>query len=488
MPQPPARHLVAFDVDAIKEYVFGAVRPIDVAGASWIVEEFTEHVRRKLPGVIYAGGGNGMLEAPSREEAERLAKQLEGWFSEMTAGAGSCTTAVAGDVRDGHPGAGRERVWAELARRKAERAAREPLPVLVPAGTPLCQACGREPGRELSDPHADERYLGRQCERRRQQGQAARNQPRPWARGLHPAVDLNHLFGPGPAGGGDAGQARPEREAALAAVYLDADGAGELVRRKQEKHLRRLAGDLQEVTRAALYGSLERLNLDGRFIAPVVGGDDVLVFLDSASAPALLRRLWEGLEPLKQKWGLTFSAAVTLAPVRSPLKLLLQRAERDLREAKRAAAAARRAGSGPEAGAEPWVAVTSLLGNRLHDPSAPLFGGPLPQRLWAGGGPSVQALTRALAGIGRAQRAGMAADLAQPSQELAWLDLEYRASAGRRGGAGEAGEAVEHALEQAARLAAALSRARPDLPATRDGTLRSGLVAAEAWGQGVERW
>jgi hypothetical protein len=139
----PERYLVAFDVDAIKDYVFAAVRPLDITGASRIVEAFTQQAGG-LPDVVYAGGGNGILVRESNVAAAELRDWLEARFAELTGQAGSCTAVVVAE--DGDFDGARRRLWRELARRKATRGLDEPSRELVGAGTGSRPAGGREAG------------------------------------------------------------------------------------------------------------------------------------------------------------------------------------------------------------------------------------------------------------------------------------------------------------------------------------------------------
>jgi hypothetical protein len=437
-------HLVGFDVDAIKDYVFGAVRPLDIAGASRIIEDFTVEAGRG-DGAIYAGGGNGLLRVMSEQAAADRCRELEARFADRSGGGGSCTAAYVPE--GGDLSAARRRLQYRLGRRKAERQLDTPPQELVPAATQVCQACGQEPGDIAAQREdADERWIGRWCQRRREvarQSRRVRGQPAP-------AWTIEELS-----------TAAEERRSTIAAVYLDADGAGRRLLELDGGRLARFARDVQQLTRQALDDAIGKLGLEGHYLAPVVGGDDVLVLLDSQHALAMLGELWDGLGPLQTRWGLSFSGGVAFGPARIPLRLLVDQAEDALRLAKRHPPSA-------DGDAGPAVAVTTLLGGRLHHPGRPLFGGPVPQAAW----PQVGALTDALGRVAPAQQAGMAIDLTQPSEQLIELDLAYRAAADRN-----EGRVVAEAVSQARGLA---ERLQPSLPEARlPVVLLGGLVTAE---------
>lgn len=94
-------HLVCFDTDRIKEYVFATDKLREVRGASWLLTELNERaelerlVRSVCPEseIVFAAGGAAVLLAPSKEKAEEVIDAVEGSYRRKTF-AGSITGAA----------------------------------------------------------------------------------------------------------------------------------------------------------------------------------------------------------------------------------------------------------------------------------------------------------------------------------------------------------------------------------------------------------
>ena len=86
-----ARHLVRFDTDRIKDYVFATDRLREVRGASalltWLNEkESPKLVRRVCPGAetLFFGGGGGAVTVPSQGDAEAVIRAVEDLYRRKT--------------------------------------------------------------------------------------------------------------------------------------------------------------------------------------------------------------------------------------------------------------------------------------------------------------------------------------------------------------------------------------------------------------------
>lgn len=425
-----AKWAVAFDVDSIQDYVFASHRPVDVMGASLIVEDLAEEVQRRAgSGVVFAGGGNGLVLVSSETEAQHLKAELESYFFKATLGGGTLSTAA---VACGSSDAS---TWrdCQVALRlvKATRAFRSPS-VLIPDATPpakVCQACGREVATSTLPIGDTQEAVGEQCKRRRERG-----------RQTGQSTDLEALF--------------ESSQGLLGTVYLDGDGVGSLLTRSASFHeLGQLARKIRSATKTVVDRAASDLGLGkGRYLAPVAGGDDVLVFIDGQETAGLLEKLWQHLScELADIW---FSAAVVLGPRRSPLRVLLDEAHWAMGEAKRQALQLDR----------PALAVALTAGRRSAAAQQLLFGGPLPSSRLA----ELVELVNSFARVEPAQRAGMASEVADRSWARAELALDYRATRN---------EQVSHALEKARDFTSPGSG--KDLLAT----VASALALADEWGK-----
>jgi hypothetical protein len=160
-------HLVLFDADRIKDYVFATGRLKEIRGASEQVRRLTDYhdhyraptfERLGLPhwepgateGVIYASGGAGAVLLPTWERAAALCEELERDFRHQTAGA--TLSAVWEPVayerfrrREEAEAAAQHRAAQKLARRKASR----PQAELLPGGGAI-RFCGSDRFRPAS--------------------------------------------------------------------------------------------------------------------------------------------------------------------------------------------------------------------------------------------------------------------------------------------------------------------------------------------------
>lgn len=414
--------LIGYDVDAIRDYVFGGLRVRDVVGASRIVERFAD-LTRELAGahggrVIFTGGGNGLFAAAGANRAAELAAAIEQRFADETAGAGSCSTAWI--ERSGDFAADRRRLLGALARAKRERWLRTPTLTLIEGETP-CEGCGLEPA-DRTDQAAGGEAMGAVCARRRDEASRA-------GRSLN--VE-EQLFGqPG--------------QSLIACVYLDADRAGErFAALDGPDELGALADALRDGVRHAERQALDQIGLHGRTISPVVGGDDLVIFCPAGATLTLVSALWDALDARLASGpaaGVEFSCGAAVAPSRTPLRLLYDEAYRALRRAKEH----RRTGPHPRSAVH--LTVASLGVRLLDSPGEDLFAGPIPRDAL----PDVRRLIESLTRVNPSQRAGIVADLQGGPEALSELNLEVRAERDPSG-------ALRDVLARARRLASSLGR------------------------------
>lgn len=465
------RQWVGFDIDAIQDYVFGGSRPIDIQGASLIVEKFGDRAqqlaREAGAQTIYCGGGNGLfrLDGPT-DRAATLAAQLEQEFTDATRGAGTCSAASVSAADTAPLPEVMATLGTRLRRRKSVRWLDVPGEVLaqVSSNQELCQGCGAEAGTvqdRLSSRDEEPEYelIGPQCQARRNEARSARKD-----RSNVAAHDLNEIF---------------DRESELlAAVYLDADRAGELFATVDSAdQLTFLADIVREGSSNALHRTVGDLGLEGRVVHPVVGGDDVLVLCAAREAARLVERLWGHLDTevaalVAERFGrpLSFSAGVAIGDRFVPLRVFYDRAAAALRAAKTAGVA----GGTNHTGAH--VVVETIGRPRRTAPEqSPLFGGAVTAAAWRGwsdssdGGPSIARVVRDLAGVSSAQRAALLDDLATPSPSVREIDIEYRAV---QHGADRSGVALQDALVHADGVASSIG-------GDRWAVLRGGLFAVD---------
>lgn len=97
-----SRHLVRFDTDRIKDYVFATDRLREVRGASRLLTQLNEVespnlVEQVCPAgeILFFGGGGGAVVVPSRSEAEEVIRAVEDFYRRETVTASITGASVA---------------------------------------------------------------------------------------------------------------------------------------------------------------------------------------------------------------------------------------------------------------------------------------------------------------------------------------------------------------------------------------------------------
>lgn len=442
--------LVGFDIPAIQRYVFAPVRPMDIMGGSYLIEDFAQATRGIAENlgaeVIYAGGGRGLFRLPSDKRTAEFQVELRDKLRDLTEGAVECVTAAVDAA--GHSADRQDAIAWALANARVFLWLDEPTKTLIGARTrpqEVCCACGLEVGDAedtVGDGAEPEReWIGAQCRARRMRGRQA---------GFPNIQDLLN-----------------DEDAVLACIYMDADRLGAMFRGLPSwKALREAAERVRDAVSHCQKRAALELGAD-RLLMPVVGGDDLLFFCSATSAPMLLEELWNELDQRLQPLGerITFSAGMAVGPYALPLRLYFRTAQAALQEAKRFSYTS----------GEPHVQVESLIEGRLHGRAhgvqrGGVFGGPLPRARFWREAPCVRELMARIDAVGSAQRAGLAEDLLEESAALRDLMLDHR------GVHGEESDAVELAVNEARQLGAVLHRDPHDL-------LWGGLGVAKLWGK-----
>ncbi len=283
--------MVAFDVDRIKDFVFATHRPVDATGASSLVKGLDD-VRGMLGSVgggfsvVYACGGSGLLWLEDFEQAGRIARAIETAYRRQTI-TGSCTAVAercpSGPIGDGFQAA-LKRLGTRLQKRKGEKAGEEApeawtepqapaagvLPAAEQGALVRCGACAAWPAVAFDTLQQEEDNTGEplceSCQRKRELGRREKQGS------AHTLGDIAS----GAASGGDGRVA--DTQGRIAVLYADLDRAGGLLQQCGSiDEVRRLSAHLLSATVGAVASIAERY--PGRHQAPVVGGDDAVLFI-----------------------------------------------------------------------------------------------------------------------------------------------------------------------------------------------------------------
>lgn len=165
-------HLVSFDTDRIKEYVFATEKLREIRGASRLLDSLNDEgeMQRFMASVgsnyesIFWGGGSGAVLAPSKEAAERLIEEVETLYRTGTVTASISGACIPINVESDNFGEKMKAAGFRLRRAKDEKAAR-----ILPGGeafTQPCASCQRYPAMTVDAD--DNAALCASCARKRE--------------------------------------------------------------------------------------------------------------------------------------------------------------------------------------------------------------------------------------------------------------------------------------------------------------------------------
>jgi len=369
----PPLALLSFDVDRIKDYVFATSRPLEVKGGSDILKSITDvgapdglykwlsSLGIEEKNVIFAGGGSGLILLPA-SQAEDAKRAIEEGYRKETISA-TCTAVY--ELFHPHEliygkdinttlqecggryfdkgyieryKSGKRMAFGKivkllsfkLRRRKEEKALEELSTFFVPGFLKRCTSCGIYPAVE-QDPFIKEDYLCNACYHKREVARKGRGNE---ALSLEEIVRINK-----------------KEEDDLALIYADLCKTGYLLEKAETmEDLSALSKALLEVMEKTKEEIVVRYKLDGRYQAPVVGGDDIVLLIPARYTVDVVRDLCERWKANLQREGaklevseevkkgfqrLRVSVGFIVAPHTFPIHYLFQYAQALLRNAKK---------------------------------------------------------------------------------------------------------------------------------------------------------
>jgi hypothetical protein len=304
---------LSYDVDRIKEIVFSSTKPLEVNGASEIINDLSDECPTDNRGsppycsiyrilqdydlssdhVLFSGGGSGIILLPTilaepvaREIQERFSKEsVSGTCSviyhclsphELVSGLDSlekrATIMTGVDYLEYGNGTNTFRsllrLLADKMRQEKETKMRIPATYL-PGFIKRCKSCGTRPASEYDQiGDSEDAYLCNSCYQHRQRGREERHRPK-----LAVAKTIEEITG---------GEGRGNY---VAAVYADANGMGNmLLKLKKMEELYLFSRIVTRVVDNVRDKLVVKHDLERRYQAPVVGGDDVLLIVPATNA------------------------------------------------------------------------------------------------------------------------------------------------------------------------------------------------------------
>ena len=347
---------VAGDVRAIKEYVFGSPRLLEMRGGSSLVDAFDRGVVPHLVSASggemgFAGGGNFLARwvgEGARGAAVTFEAKVRNAFLDVTGSEG--LTVVHVETEDPFEEA-QERISAKLAAAK-----REPSGARQLASMPFlkrCESCGREAADTNSTPGAEpdperRRWVGPICERKRRMLAALRELAKKTEATDDPPQELLlPLWGESipvsPFSTRLLRQAMPAdfRELTgdddLAVVVADGNGLGEWFEGLGWKAYGELSASVQDALRSSLEGALDALfpaAIELRVQVLISGGDDLVAALPARFGLRFAQEVVEGFRVEHQGSSRGMAAGVLVARPGFPFRAAHSLAEELLLRAK----------------------------------------------------------------------------------------------------------------------------------------------------------
>jgi hypothetical protein len=377
--------LVSFDVDKIKDFVFTSTRPLEVQGASEIVNDLTLEKPRKgdnkLPNcsvyqilideglsadnVLFAGGGTGLLLLPA-DKAEKVAEQIRSRFASASQ-TGSVSvvwelfcpwellngseiesqkslnllpgvTIAQGNGINGMPFGHLVRLLADRLREEKGHRLFAIIPPL-PGYVRRCDSCGIRAAERLDRPREEENWLCSSCFFHRQRGRKELNRLKDHNPELQTAESINDIV-------------REQERGYVAFIYADANDMGQkLFKMPRMEDYATLSNAVTTVFDKLREDIVKNFQLKGRYQAPILGGDDLFFIVPAAKAAPIVAYLMQVTERFGREAAtlqgeaeavaqelrdITLSVGFTIVPSHFNIRFSVDYAEALLRKAKEA--------------------------------------------------------------------------------------------------------------------------------------------------------
>ncbi len=314
--------LVGYDINGIQEYVTANSRPIAMRGASLVIKNFDDTLRRE--GAIFAGGGRGILLVPG-ERCQQFVEQLPKKYAELSICGVLAAAAV--PLHTGEEWASLR--WLRLKLQNAKDAAPPPKDRAPATKASQCDRCRMYEAEYLTKTGGQPENICARCETITTLGQ--KNAATVDQRGLSLAELASRGY--------------------VAAVSADGNSMGRLFEELDSlEALAVVSTVIKQLFSDAHSGALQEAGAE-QFVDPVTGGDDIRVFFQpECVAPyvgALARKIKEGASSfgllrgtLTQKQadflsGIGIGIGVAVTSEKTPASSMLQRAHELERSAKR---------------------------------------------------------------------------------------------------------------------------------------------------------
>jgi len=328
--------LLAYDVEHIKKYIFSGKHLKTVIGGSGLVRKFEKDIEEFFKNesdceIVYNGGGNGLIRLPDqvdervvefiKKKAEDYGLQVNisivdpGEFEIDTLGFFDSLPESFGEI-------GKIMLKTGFALKKENQRLRKSRIIELDADR-ICEFCGKEEYEEdqieFDENTEEERRICEKCKKR-----ISFRQP-------DSESNINHI--------GEPPKGEEKENTYIAILYADGNSFGTVFEKlnslEEYRHFSQAINTVVEKTSIDVAKAHAK-----RFAMPILGGDDIFLFLPPSSAINVLADLYESIkENLSRMIGeksknIDFSFALLVVPSSTPFLIEYEIASELLRKAK----------------------------------------------------------------------------------------------------------------------------------------------------------
>ena len=336
--------LVSFDVDCIKNFVFETTKPLEIQGASKMVEGMdaegyimkdilsSKELGLTFDNILFAGGGTGLMIVPA-EQVSALSDKIKARFADKT-GTGSCTVTymvfAPHELVQGPDITSTDKAifsgvdliaaqdslpisFGEIMRLLADklREAKEEKMIFhhspLPGFIHRCESCGIEAAIENDPirPEDSQNKICCHCLRKRTKARDERDKLEGMPQKT--ALTINDI-------------ADQDKHGYYAVVYADANNMGSILfemKTMADYALFSLA--VTDVLRTTTDDLVIEQKLNGCYQAPIIGGDDIFFIVPAQKAArltqGLMEKVREGFKKKSNETGITDNLAKRLLDI-----------------------------------------------------------------------------------------------------------------------------------------------------------------------------
>ncbi|PNR94430.1 hypothetical protein HWHPT5561_08585 [Petrotoga sp. HWH.PT.55.6.1] len=350
--------VLSYDVDSIKNYIFSSSEFKAIIGASKMVSDYDEKVKKFLSKensyVVHAVGGTG-LAVILKDDSKRIEEELRQSFKEIVPGGFLTISKV-----DFYPSElihGLKKVDLNTSQLEKEfnlkfnnlteqtdfyklfsllasnmREEKNSKSTEMKRITPefdLCEACNTYPASEIIHRAADPNESNTMkvceiCKKKIDSGEEKIKKEK-FADSLLD-IDTEHV--------------KENQTDWLGVIYIDGNNLGKVYSRiKTDKEYITLSENIENAAESAVKQVIKEKNLENKYAAPILGGDDIMLFIPAKQAIDIFLRLDE---ILSEKFGnidgkgngISYCGSILFCKKSMPLKMIFEASSNLLKQAK----------------------------------------------------------------------------------------------------------------------------------------------------------